>query len=88
LPTPPSCACRSPTAEGRDAPGNNKGPGISLTAGPASTPSYAITLVDADLPPDLSLSDPEDATLAAAKAHVLASRPVELNYAINPKAKR
>jgi Raf kinase inhibitor-like YbhB/YbcL family protein len=50
-------------ADGRAAPGDNKSPALSWTAGPAGTRSYALTMVDPDVPADLSLLNKEGTTI-------------------------
>ena len=60
---PPENASCIATADGRDTPGQNKSPAISWTAGPPATLSYALTMVDPDVPADLSLLGKEGTTI-------------------------
>jgi Raf kinase inhibitor-like YbhB/YbcL family protein len=52
---PPEYASCVTTEHARSAPGANKSPGISWSAGPKGTRSYALALVDPDVPADFSM---------------------------------
>ncbi len=51
------------TAAARDAPAPNLSPAITWSKGPKGTRSYALTMVDPDVPADLSLIDREGTTI-------------------------
>ncbi|PAJ80774.1 YbhB/YbcL family Raf kinase inhibitor-like protein [Burkholderia ubonensis] len=53
-----------PAAAGRTAPGPNRSPAVRWSAGPAATRSYALALVDLDVPADLSTVNRAGAPIA------------------------
>lgn len=52
-------------ASGKAAPGLNRSPALSWSEGPAGTRSYALTMVDPDVPADLSLLNKEGTVIAS-----------------------
>ena len=60
LPENASCIA---TADGKAAPGPNKSPALSWSKGPKGTRSYALTMVDPDVPADFSLFNRDDKTI-------------------------
>jgi Raf kinase inhibitor-like YbhB/YbcL family protein len=57
LPENASCVA---TADGKSAPGPNKSAALSWSKGPKGTRSYALTMVDPDVPADFSLFNRDD----------------------------
>ena len=60
LPENASCIA---TTDGKSAPGPNKSPALSWSKGPNGTRSYALTMVDPDVPADFSLFNRGDKTI-------------------------
>lgn len=60
---PENASCVS-TPGDKAAPGPNKSLGLSWSKGPKATRSYAVTMVDPDVPADFSLFNKDDRTIA------------------------
>jgi len=59
---PENASCVS-TGSDKSAPGPNKSPAVSWSKGPKGTRSYALTMVDPDVPADFSLFNKADKTI-------------------------
>ncbi|MBV9521165.1 MAG: YbhB/YbcL family Raf kinase inhibitor-like protein, partial [Alphaproteobacteria bacterium] len=64
-PIPVEYAYCVPAAQGHTAPGANKNPAIKWSKGPAGTQSYAIIIVDPDVPSVFDNADKEGKTIPA-----------------------
>ncbi len=64
-PIPPEYAYCQPDGNGKAKPGGNKSPAISWSGAPEGTKSYALIVVDPDVPTDFSTANQEGKTIPA-----------------------